>query len=68
MDASALLTLVESAITALVEGGASSYSIGQRNVTKLDLAALFEQRRILLMEVQRNASGAFTLAKIGRRS
>ena len=67
MDASTLLASVESAITALVEGGASSYSIGQRNVTKLDLAALFAERRTLLMEVQRNSSGAFSLAKIGRR-
>jgi hypothetical protein len=69
MDAHALLTAVESAISALLTGGAESYSIGNRSVTKLDLATLMEQRRLLLIEVQRSSgSGAFSLAKMGRRS
>lgn len=68
MDAATLLTQIESAITALLTGGASSYSIGNRSVTKLDLGELFEQRRILQAEVARSSgSGAFSLAKIGRR-
>jgi hypothetical protein len=68
MDASSLLTQIESAIEALLTGGASSYSIGQRSVTKLDLKSLLEERRLLLIEVQRSSgSGAFSLAKLGRR-
>lgn len=64
-----LLAQIESAIEALVTGGASSYSIGNRSVTKLDLGKLFEERRALLIEVQRSTgSGAFSLAKMGRRS
>lgn len=68
MDPATLLAQVEAAITALISGGASSYSIGSRSVTKLDLKSLFEERRILQTEVARSsASGAFSLAKIGRR-
>jgi len=68
MDAATLLTQVESAISALLTGGASSYSIGSRSVSKLDLADLFEQRRQLQIEVQRSSgSGVFSLAKLGRR-
>lgn len=67
MDPATLLALVEAAISALVTGGASSYSIGSRSVTKLDLTSLFEQRRQLLIEVARSTgSGAFSLAKLGR--
>ena len=69
MDASSLLAQIEAAISALLTGGASSYSIGNRSVTKLDLASLFEERRMLLSEVSRaSGSGAFSLAKLGPRS
>ena len=69
MDPQALLTAIESAITALLTGGASSYSIGNRSVTKLDLDKLFAERRQLQIEVARSSgSGGFSLAKIGRRS
>jgi hypothetical protein len=68
MDAANLLTQIESAIEALLTGGASSYSIGNRSVTKLDLKSLFEERRMLQTEVQRSTgSGVFSLAKMGRR-
>jgi hypothetical protein len=69
MDAANLLTQIEAAIEALLTGGAQSYSIGTRSVTKLDLKSLFEERRMLQTEVQRSSggSGAFTLAKMGRR-
>ncbi len=67
MSASSLLAQIEAAIEALLTGGASSYSIGNRSVTKLDLADLFAQRQLLLMEVDRETNGAFRLAKIGRR-
>jgi hypothetical protein len=67
-SASSLLSLVDSAIEALLTGGASSYSIGSRNVTKLDLADLFEQRRMLQTQVIRESgSGGFSLAKLGRQ-
>jgi hypothetical protein len=69
MDAATLLTAIETAITALLTGGASSYSIGNRSVTKLDLDSLFAERRALLNEVARSSgSGGFSLAKMGRRS
>lgn len=69
LSASSLLTQVEAAIEALLTGGASSYSIGNRSVSKLDLADLFEQRRILQAEVERESTGsAFRLAKIRRPS
>jgi hypothetical protein len=68
MDAANLLAQVEAAITALLTGGASSYAIGSRSVTKLDLKSLMEERRLLLSEVQRSSgSGGFSLAKMGRR-
>ena len=68
MDAANLLTQIEAAIEALLTGGASSYSIGNRSVTKLDLKSLFEERRMLQTEVHRSTgSGVFSLAKMGRR-
>ena len=68
MDAANLLSQIEAAIEALLTGGAESYSIGNRSVTKLDLGTLFEQRRQLLMEVSTaGSSGSFSLAKFGRR-
>ncbi len=68
MDAASLLAQVNAAIEALLTGGAQSYSIGSRSVTKLDLKSLFEERRMLQIEVDRSTgSGAFRLAKMGRR-
>lgn len=63
-----LLAQIESAIEALLTGGASSYSIGSRTVTKLDLGELFEQRRMLQAEVARESGGLFRLAKMQRTS
>lgn len=66
LDPAALLAQVEDAISALLTGGASSYSIGARTVTKLDLDQLLRERRSLLAEVSRSSSGMFTLGKITR--
>lgn len=69
LDPSALLEQIEAAITALHTGGASSYSIGARSVTKLDLDALYKERRMLLAEVSRSSGGGmFRLAKFMRTS
>lgn len=57
LSASALLTQIDTAIEALLTGGASSYSIGNRSVSKLDLGQLFEERRILQQQVERESSG-----------
>ena len=65
-SAASLLAQVESAIEALLTGGASSYSIGSRTVTKLDLAQLFEERRILQNEVNRSDRGMYRLGRITR--
>lgn len=63
-----LLALIDSAIDALLTGGASSYSIGNRSVTKLDLPALMTERRMLLTQVQRETgSGGISLARMGGR-
>lgn len=69
MDASALLSQIETAIEALLTGGASSYSIGARSVTHLDLSQLFKERQMLQREVA-NAAGGGTIryAKIQRPS
>jgi hypothetical protein len=62
-----LLAQIDAAISALLEGGASSYSIGARSVTKLDLATLFEQRKHLEFAVQRESgSGGFSVARLVR--
>lgn len=67
--AASLLALIDAAIEALVTSGASSYSIGDRSVTKHDLPSLFAERRMLQAEAARESrGGAFTLAKLGRRS
>lgn len=67
--ATSLLAQIDGAIEALLTGGASSYSIGSRSVTSLDLPTLFEQRRLLQAEVDRESSGGiFRLAKMQRTS
>jgi len=64
-----LLAQVEAAIEALLTGGASSYSIGSRSVTKLDLAELFRQRDMLAIAASRESGRSpFGLAKFGRTS
>jgi cobalamin biosynthesis protein CobD/CbiB len=69
MDSSALLALIDSAIAALLTGQHQSYTIGARTVTRLDLKTLMEERRQLQIAVSRESgSGAFSLAKLGRRS
>ena len=66
---STLLAQIDAAIEALLTGGASSYSIGSRSVTSLDLPTLFEQRRMLQIEVDRESGGGmFRLAKFQRTS
>jgi len=66
--ATSLLAQIDAAIEALLTGGASSYSIGSRSVTSLDLPTLFEQRRMLQMEADRESgSGSmFRVAKLQR--
>jgi LmbE family N-acetylglucosaminyl deacetylase len=67
--AASLLAQIDSAIEALLTGGASSYSIGSRTVTKLDLATLFEQRNQLQTQAAREAGvSPFSLGKLGRTS
>lgn len=67
LSASSLLTQIDAAIEALLTGGASSYSIGGRSVTKLDLGQLFEERRLLQQQVDREAVGSmFRKAAIRR--
>lgn len=66
-SAASLLAQIEAAIEALLTGGASSYSIGSRSVTKLDLNALFAERQTLRREVDRELNGTFRLGRMSRR-
>jgi hypothetical protein len=66
-SAASLLAQVEAAIEALLTGGAASYSIGSRSVTKLDLNALFAERQTLRREVDRELNGTFRLGRMSRR-
>lgn len=66
LDPTTLLNQVEAAIQALLTGGASSYSIGNRSVTKLDLDDLFAQRRTLQNEIARASGASFRVAKMQR--
>lgn len=67
LDPATLLDQIDAAINALLTGGASSYSIGNRSVTKLDLTDLFNERRMLQREVARaTGGGAFRVAKMQR--
>ena len=62
-----LLAQVEAAIEALLTGGASSYSIGTRSVTKLDLGELQTMRLQLIRQAQRESgSGGISLGKLTR--
>jgi len=63
-----LLAQVEAAIEALVNGGASSYSMSNRSVTKLDLTELMQTRDKLRAQLDRETRGGFSLAKFQRRS
>lgn len=69
-SAASLLVQIDTAIEALLTGGASSYSIGSRTVTSLDLGTLFEQRNLLQIQADREAGGGgmFRLAKLQRAS
>lgn len=65
--AATLLAAIDSAIEALLNGGAQSYTIGSRSVTKLDLPALMQERRKLLQQVQRESgSGGVSLGTLSR--
>ena len=68
-SASSLLAQIDAAIEALLTGGASSYSIGSRTVTALDINTLFKQWNIFQAQVEREAGGGlFRLAKFQRTS
>jgi hypothetical protein len=66
-SASEMLSIVNAAITALLNGGASSYSIGARSVTKLDLGELREWRKELEIEVARESGGGIFRKAVIRR-
>lgn len=61
------LEFVQNAIQALLYGGHSSYSIGGRSVSKLDLNTLFQREDVLLKRVNRSSSGGiFALGRMAR--
>ena len=69
MTAAEHLALIDAAIVALVQGGASQYSSGSRSVTKHDLGELYSIRKDLEWQVQRESgSGGITLGRMTRPS
>lgn len=68
MDAATELAYIDAALAALYTGGASSYSIGNRSVSKLDGKWLTERKIYLESVIERQTgSGGFSVAKMGRR-
>lgn len=63
-----LLAQIDAAIEALLSGQHSSYSIGARSVTRLDLNSLFDQRERLQRQLDRETNGGFRLGKMQRPS
>jgi len=59
-----LLAQIDAAIEALLSGQHSSYSIGSRSVTRLDLNSLFDQRERLQRQLDRETNGGFRLGKM----
>jgi hypothetical protein len=60
---------IEQAIASIIDGGASSYSIGNRSVSKLDPAKLYELAQKIAFNAERRAGKSpFSVAKIGRTS
>lgn len=58
------LASVQAAIAA-IEGGAQSYEISGRKVTRADLATLYSREEVLLTRQQRESRGSFSLATHG---
>lgn len=64
-----IVNSIDDAIYALTVGGASSYSIGARSVTKLDIPGLLEARDYYQALADRaSGGGMFRLAKFTRTS
>lgn len=66
LSASQHVELLSTAIEALVSGGAASYSIGNRSVTKHDLTKLYDELRYWQMQADRESGGTFRVAKLRR--
>ena len=66
MTASEELTLLEAAYTALLQGGAQSYSINGRSLTKLDAVWMCKRMDTLRAQVVRDdptSGGMFSVAR-----
>jgi hypothetical protein len=61
-----LLALYDTAIQNLLTGEHESYSIGNRTVTRLDLADLQEQRNNIAIFAARESGGSVRVAKMQR--
>jgi len=64
------LASVDAAITAVLSGKVSSYSIQSRSLSYLPLSELFKIRTSLLTEIDLDAGdqNSFSLAKLGKAS
>lgn len=60
------LARLDAAIEALENGGAQSYSVGSRSVSKFDIGELYAERRKLVFEADRETSGGFRHARMKR--
>ena len=66
LSAAQHLELIDAAIQDILAGRASSYTIGNRSATKLDIGKLYELRDKYVALAAREANGMFRLAKFGR--
>lgn len=66
MSTATQLTSVQSAISA-IEGGAQSYTINGRTVTKANLADLYDrEEQLLARQARENRGSQFKVARMGR--
>jgi hypothetical protein len=64
MTATEELALLEAAYTSIITGGAQSYSINNRSITKLDIEWMTGRMEALRVIVDRQANGGVRVAQM----
>ena len=59
---------VDAALSAIIDSGAQSYSIGNRSVSKIDPGKLYDLLTKIQSDADRTSSGIFRLARMRPRS
>ena len=66
LSAAQHVELLDQAIQDVIDGRASSYSIGNRSVTKLDLRELYKRREYYAAQAEREARSVFRKVVVRR--